>query len=363
MTDLDFITDEQLRGLVERDRKELDGCLQHQLCKSTMLLSGSIIEAVLVDFFLAFGRTNTSSKQVQEANLAILVDWAEQEAVISPRTRELATVIKNYRNLIHPGREKRLGEHVDIRTATVAAQLVEMILEEIRESYAKRRGYTAEQVVTKLRVDPSCVPALAGHMLEKMSAIERIKLFRAIPGIVMSGDEPQAVVEGLSFLHTRLKQLVPREIVRAETAECYDLLRVGSQDEVVSRLRFFSSDLHLLPQDEKQAIVQYVLNVLGKGSRELLEGCTGWSLFFGIAECLGEEYEADVERVLFNRLVGAPSESDDVFLSVLVDEVLCCADARARHVILSYLRDNEVNPEVGSIWADRIEAHFSSEPF
>lgn len=54
MSHLHYISDDVLRQMIERDRRELSGCLQNGLYKSTILLAGSVIEAVLVDYFLAF---------------------------------------------------------------------------------------------------------------------------------------------------------------------------------------------------------------------------------------------------------------------------------------------------------------------
>lgn len=113
MSDFNFISDDQLRIVVERDKKELDSCLKNQLCKSTLLLAGSIIETILVDYFLAFGKTGSTPAQILNSDLATLVSWAESDGLISSRTKEISTVIRNYRNLIHPGREYRLKERID----------------------------------------------------------------------------------------------------------------------------------------------------------------------------------------------------------------------------------------------------------
>jgi len=87
MADLTFITDDKLRSMIERDKNELDRCLEHNLYEATMLLAGSIIEAMLVDCFLAFPDLSADRKvsedQVQRADLAQLVAWAAEGGVIS----------------------------------------------------------------------------------------------------------------------------------------------------------------------------------------------------------------------------------------------------------------------------------------
>jgi hypothetical protein len=241
MADLKFISDEQLRSLVERDKRELDNCLKNNLCKSTLLLAGSIIEAILVDFFLAFPRPGSSPERILGANLANLIDWAEQDGLITVRTKELSTVIRNYRNLIHPGREYRLQERVDIHVATVAANLLEIVIQEVAENYAKRLGYTAEQAISKVRVDPSCA-SIFQHMIDKMVISERVKLFRSIPDACGVDDDVVSVTDSFVKLHDLLKVNIPQEVVRIECAKTYDYIRSRSRMEAMF---FFRVGPHL----------------------------------------------------------------------------------------------------------------------
>jgi hypothetical protein len=353
MTDFRFITDEQLGITVERDKKELDACLSQQLSKSAMLLAGSLIEAILVDYFLAFPRAGQTAATTLNAHLAQLIEWAEQDGLISPRTKEISTVVKNYRNLIHPGREYRLQERVDIHTATVAASLVEIIAEEIGENYGKRLGYTAEQAVKKVRLDPTS-SAIFSHIVDKMMPIERVKLFRAIPDACKLGDDPPSVISSLVELHNRLKDRVSEEVVRAEASKVYDHLRNSRQEEAMFYLRFFTGNLRLLETDQQKAVFDYVFSILSNDAGEHLRLYSKWNCFGWLGDYL--DNDEGIQRLYWcivqrwdARLVAAADE----FLPAVARVCSELSWERGQKLV-ARLRDLE--EEVTMLeWADYIE--------
>jgi len=363
MVDFRFITDEQLRNLIERDKKELDRCLEHQLCKSTLLLSGSIIEAILVDFFLAFPRSGSTSQEVLGANLATLIEWAHQDNLITSRTKELSTVIRNYRNLIHPGREYRLREKIDIHTATVAASLVEMITEEIAENYAKRRGYTAEQTVNKVRLDPSCT-SIFPHIIDTMVPIERIKLFRSIPGICQTDEEVDAVVESFIKLHTLLKDNVSQETVRAEAAQIYDYIRNRSRIETISYLRFFADNLDMLEDNQREAVVTYLLSMLRDGNRNELLLCKKWKIYGQVGQFLNSEdglkrlFEIVKGRLYDFALKQEEDDAEGIFLSIVHYQILLPKMSSDKIAAIADMLRGLSWPEKAFKWAEELEIPF-----
>ena len=222
----------------------------------------------VADFFLAFPVRGISPGQVLKANLANLLDWAEQEKLIASRTKEISTVIKNYRNLIHPGREYRLKERVDIHAATVAASLVEIIIQEITDAYTKKRGYTAEQAIDKITLDPSCTP-LFPHIIDTMVAVERSKLFKMIPK-VCSGETNSIIVESFIKLHSLLKSKIPPDILRIEAMLFYESIRSRSKAEVMFLSRFFSENIGLLDSEKAESIIAYLLGALNNTHAKII---------------------------------------------------------------------------------------------
>jgi hypothetical protein len=63
----------------------------------------------------------------------------------------LSTVIRSYRNLIHPGRALRLKETYTAEDAKVAGTLVDIILREVAAKQEQVRGLTAEQITSTSR--------------------------------------------------------------------------------------------------------------------------------------------------------------------------------------------------------------------
>jgi hypothetical protein len=80
-------------------------------------------------------------------------------------------VIKEYRNLIHPGRIIRLKEKVNSNSAQVACSLVDIVIDEISSKKYENYGYTAEQIIQKLERDSS-VNAIIIHLLKSLNPIE-----------------------------------------------------------------------------------------------------------------------------------------------------------------------------------------------
>lgn len=103
----DFISDKNFRELLIRDYQELKDCEESKATKSILILSGSIMEAVLTEYFIQFPPLGKSENQILTASLSDLITLAKEEKVISETEKNLASVVKDFRNLIHPGREIR----------------------------------------------------------------------------------------------------------------------------------------------------------------------------------------------------------------------------------------------------------------
>jgi hypothetical protein len=332
MVDLRFIPDDELRTLIERDRRELQVCLEHDLYKSAMLLSGSIIEALLVNCFLVFQRLNTSEQDVLKADLAHLIDWAESDGLITPQTARLSTVVRNYRNLIHPGREYRLKEKVNIHAATVAFHLVDLVIEEVSEKYATKLGYTAEQVINKVKMDPSCV-SLFRHLLSKMVVAEKIKAYRAIPNECRSDNLLDGVVDSLLQLRTIIRNDIPDQKVRDGALWAFQQVQGGSRDDGLYALRFYAEELDLLDSDQREAVISYVIGILNDGTQDEIMRCLEWEIFHSI----GKQFDSDegLDRlydVVAERFLPYEDLPPD---SLFIDAVACIVSG------LSYARVKE----------------------
>ena len=154
MVDFEFVTDDALRESLERDYAEVQAALSVRAWKATIVLAGSITEAVLVDHLIANKYQERSAKDPRELNFQALITAAEAEMVLTSQTAHAAHAIRLYRNLVHPGRELRLAEVVDEDAARTAKTLLDRVLREVSKRSAELRGYTAKAFLRKLESDP-----------------------------------------------------------------------------------------------------------------------------------------------------------------------------------------------------------------
>lgn len=168
MTTFEFVVDRELRKSLESDWAELNTAFENECWKSVHVLAGSIIEALLVDYLLS---TDHCSKDPLKMTLDQAVEAAKNDGVLSGKTVDLCTVIRHYRNLIHPGKAHRLGECPDRQSSTVCQALVLMISGEVATSRRRTYGYTAEQIASKLERDPSAL-SIMSQILKMANPVE-----------------------------------------------------------------------------------------------------------------------------------------------------------------------------------------------
>ena len=110
-------------------------------------------------------------EEALRVDLGSAIEVAEQKGIVSQKVSALSRLVKDYRNLVHPGRAIRTGETPDSNSATIVARLLEIILSEIGERKRSNYGYTAEQIVTKLSRDSSSM-AILTRLLKDVNEVE-----------------------------------------------------------------------------------------------------------------------------------------------------------------------------------------------
>jgi len=147
---LSFIEDVELREALQFDMSAVDRALSNGDWKATTVLAGSVVEALLLWVLQhqAQGRLKETAHQLydkgvlkrnvpsnpEEWNLAEYIEVASTLKLIGTDTANQARLAKDYRNLIHPGREQRLGRRCDRGAALAAVSAVLNVARDLTES-------------------------------------------------------------------------------------------------------------------------------------------------------------------------------------------------------------------------------------
>jgi tetratricopeptide (TPR) repeat protein len=131
------VTSYDLQQLLQRDLREAALSLLTKSYKTTLVMSGSIIEAVLLDRVSAKGISkyrmpNGKNRTVSSMDLGDLLIVAQAEKLIDDHLFHLAQALRGFRNLIHPGVEKRKSAiSVTEQNAKIAWDITRKLLSEL----------------------------------------------------------------------------------------------------------------------------------------------------------------------------------------------------------------------------------------
>ncbi len=280
----EFISDKKFQELLERDYQELESCISVKATKSVLVLSGSIIEALLIEFFLQFLPTGFTREKIFKLTFQELLDLAEKETLLTQREKNLAWVIKDYRNLIHPGKEIRKEEKFDFESAQISLSLVKIIVTAIRNKYSSSYGYTAKEVVDKLENDWN-FRTVYGKVILKLNQTERVNLFRKLienefyeknywDCFLRDGMIPQRTsytnLEYTKPFLLELKPLVSTDLIKDNLKQLLKEVETGDSVKAFSLYNLFHEELNLLTKDEIESIIVYIFSMFS----DVLEKCS-----------------------------------------------------------------------------------------
>lgn len=265
------ITGEGLRESLEKDFLELERSNLAGNWKSVHVLAGSIVEALLVDTLLSL--PGWSGKNPLEMQLAEIITNCKQEKIMSDRAADLCSVLRSYRNLIHPGRLVRLKEALpDETSAAVALALVKMIVDEVAQKRRTVVGLTADQVISKIVRDHNANSILK-HLLNEVSEKQRRRLLldllpaeydRACEDL--SGDESRLEVAFRTIFDSS-DDSVKKDAAAAAVA----VIREADGDSVERYIKafFIASDLEFVLEKDRPMVVDHLLTI-SASSKQLM---------------------------------------------------------------------------------------------
>ncbi len=151
-------------------------CTEASAWKSVQVLAGSIVESLLIDYLLTTPNPKRTKKDPLKLDLAEAILICRDEKILSERASDLCSVVKSYRNLIHPGRLVRLQEQAPNEdSANVALALIAMITDDLAKVLRASVGLTSEQILSKIERDSNSITILK-HLLAEVSEQHRERL-------------------------------------------------------------------------------------------------------------------------------------------------------------------------------------------
>lgn len=276
MHSFDFITSPKIRESLESDYREMSTSAQHGNAKSTLVMAGSIMEALLVDYLINYPNTQRIKKtDPLKMTLADAIEVCLNEGILTARTAELCTVVRTFRNLIHPGLMVRINEPVpDQDSAIIAVSLVNRIVTELAVEMRKRIGLTAEQVVAKIEGDPQAARFLTHHLSDLQEPQRMRLLLDVIPEhlrhfLNLHDREPDADHDQIADdLRTTYRAALDGATLETKVAVAAEFVRVARQGDGTSVNRyvchlFRAPDLAHVPSKDRPIAVALILDAVG----------------------------------------------------------------------------------------------------
>ena len=378
----DFISikNARLRQVLRADLEELEGALEHGLHKASLILAGGIVEALLLDYLEGIGYEGPKGAAPAAMTLNDLIAACEQEGALTPQTVSQCHVLKQYRNIIHPGRAARYGEAADENGAAIAAGLVEQVAEDVEKRALQRPEWAAESVYRRAMPPDDFIddrPVYLQRMVHALPAPEAERLMLEViperfqerlkqPGFVPEEGSSSLEFDSLLINCTQLVPLVLAEVSPAAASESarwllrkMDALEEDEHtdwgDYNVWLYAFFSPRLlDDLGKRECDELFFYIAedmeegmycspaagrfpNLTGTGA--YLSPLSAASLVSALAKLTqwDEENSDSWQRVLVDEMALLPAESMDAARSAM-DETVGSADSPESAALLSALR-------------------------
>lgn len=259
----DFVNQDEYREILVRDYEELKSCVENNLYKSILVLSGSILEAVLTEFLIIKALNDQEAKSILKKNLAQLIEKAEDDKLISKRAKDLSSVLRDYRNYIHPVKEIRTKDPISKEASNIAFSLLNLILKEIQSNYGEYYGHKADNIFKKLKHDRTAI-AIFDDLMRKTNQPEKGNLLSLLLTWYLSESSDNEETDTFFFLYYRkLRPYLNEDQIRWYIEQLFFEVEQGSSHMVMIYFEIFGQDLKLIKNDSIEIIVKYIYKHLG----------------------------------------------------------------------------------------------------
>ncbi len=255
--DFDFIEDSSYKHILNRDYKELEICLNSKAHKAVMVLCGSILELLLIETLIYFDDHNSKKNDYTNLHLNDLLSKSKEKGLISENSFYLSYVVKDFRNLIHPGREIRKGEIPDEDTSQICVSLLRKISNELRLKFKANTQGDAEKILFKIQFEFISIDTFL-NLISRLNKTEKKKLFYGLIELSYS-DKTLSIVE-LKKFHKVLCNFIDVQIRLDLGNELIKKVVNLSFESSVNIFIFSLDDIDLLKTEDQELVLCYFLD-------------------------------------------------------------------------------------------------------
>ncbi len=136
---LSFVREVELRSLLARDLDELRRAMDTGLVKASLILCGSILEALLLD--VVSRRSDLAAayrpkkKFPDGFSLCDFIEIVVGEQIVPEAVGKMANCVVDHRDLIHPAAEQRRATKIDTERAVAMAAFLRVVTKDLADAY------------------------------------------------------------------------------------------------------------------------------------------------------------------------------------------------------------------------------------
>jgi hypothetical protein len=132
--DFGFVRDSRLKAIVERDYRDIQLNRATGGWKPVIILCGSTIEAILLDLLktdltraISAPSAPPKKKDLDDWDLSELISVSTELGLVDAGLSKFSGAVRQYRNLVHPGREIAGQLKCDREEAEIAANVLDIL--------------------------------------------------------------------------------------------------------------------------------------------------------------------------------------------------------------------------------------------
>jgi len=132
-----FISNPDLQRILERDFLEIQRAYISECWKSVIILLGGAVEAILTDLLISnlsqalCAQSAPQKKDIKKWGLSDLINVAVELKLVSTSVEKLSHSLREYRNLVHPGKEIAENLIFDAEEAKIAIEVLNILYRDL----------------------------------------------------------------------------------------------------------------------------------------------------------------------------------------------------------------------------------------